>query len=368
MVSNWEVEYLKKEEAISSDSGTIYLDLPKGEQIGNLMIELSANRTSTVDLLGSILDLPTKIDILLNGSKLAFGAEPEVASYFYYLAMGKLPPHQISQRGRTRMRLPILFGRHYHDEKFLLDTGLYKSGQVQIPYSLNTTYYGTGSLQVTAWYERPRAPLTPEGFIRQRTIQSESRSASAGEFKHDLPTDYPVLDVGFRAYDINEFLINDMTDVKLDINSGKEIVFDGRIEDLLMLQELLFGKCEGYLQWLRPKNGDTVATQMGHVDFEGFWAMCASAYNDVINCAAHYGPQVELQIYTNANVAQTAAGDWWMKFFGLAPHSCLSLLHAPKDEPYPLNEKAEGKVVFTQGAYAMTLETFVREVVKGALS
>lgn len=368
MVSNWEVEYLKKEEAISSDTGTIYLDLPKGEQIGNLMLDISANRTGTIDKLGSILDLATKIDILLNGSKLAFGAEPEVASYFYYLAMGKLPPHQLSHRGRTHMRLPVLFGRQYHDEKYLLDTSQYKSAQIQIPYSLSTTYYGTGSLQVTAWYERPRAPLTPEGFIRQRTIQAESRSATAGEFKHELPTDYPVLDVGFRAFDIDEHLIHDITDVKLDINSGKEIVFDGRIEDLLMLQELLFGKCGGYLQWMRPVNGDTVATQMGHVDREGFWATCASAYVNLINCAAHWGPQATLGIYLHDGTAVTAIGDWWIRFAGLAPHSCLSLLHAPKDEPYPLSEKAEGKVVFTQDAYAMTLETFVREVVKGVLS
>jgi hypothetical protein len=368
MVSNWEVEYLKKEEAITSDSGTIYIDLPKGEQIGNLMIDISATRTSTVDLLGTILDLPTKIDILLNGSKLAFGAEPEVASYFYFLAMGKLPPHQLSQRGTTHMRLPILFGRHYHDEKYLLDTSQYKSAQIQIPYSLNTTYYGTGTLKVTAWYERPRAPLAPEGFIRQRTIQSESRSATAGEFKHDLPTDYPVLDIGFRAFDIDAFLINVITDVKLDINSGKEIVFDGRIEDLLMLQELLFGMIHGYEQWMRPKSGDTVATQMGHVDRQGIWGTSASAWADILNCAAHWGPQATLTITQPGGTTRDVAGDWWIYFDGVAPHSCLDLLHAPKDEPYPLNEKAEGKVVYTQGAYAHTLETFVREVVKGVLS
>jgi len=367
-MTQWEMEYLHKEEADSSDGKTLYIDLPKDEQIANIMLEISANRTSTIDLLGSILDLPTKIDLLLNGSKLAFGCEPEIASYMYWLATGRLPPHQISQRGRTKMCLPILFGRYYHDEKFLLNTGDYKSAQIQIPYSLNTTYFGTGSLQYTVWYERPFKPLSPEGFIRQRTIQSESRAATAAEFKHDLPVDYPVLDIGFRAYDIDAFLINDITDVKLDINSGKEILFDGRIEDLLRLNQLLFGITHGYLQWMRPKDGDTVATQMGHVDFEGFWGTSASAWADSINCSAHWGPQATLSIKQPDGTTRAVAGDWWIKFFGLAPHSCISLLHAPIDQPYPLNEKAQGKVVYTQGAYAIAMDTFIREIVRGVLS
>lgn len=366
-MTQWEQQYIEKEEAHTSDSGTLYFDLPKQEQIGMLMLDLSANRTSTVDLLGTILDLPTKIDILLNGSKLAFGCEPEVASYMYYLATKMLPPHQLSQRGRTHMRLPILFGRGYRDEKYLLNTGDYKSAQIQVPYTLNTTNFGTGSLQATLWYERPKTPLSPEGFIRQRTIQTESRAATAGEFKHDLPVDYPVLDLGFRMFDIDSFFINDLTDVKLDINSGKELLFDGRIEDLLMIQEMVFGKCDGYHQWMRFKSGDTVATQIGHVDREGFFATCASARGDIINCSAHWGPQATITLRDDAGAAVTVNGDWWIRFAGLAPHSCVSILHTP-DQPYPLNEKGQGKIVYTQGAYAFTMETFMREVVRGVLS
>jgi hypothetical protein len=367
-MTQWEIEYIEKEKTYSSDSGTLYIDLPKGEQIGMLMLDISANRTGTIDKLGWIGDIPTKIDLLLNGSKLAFGCEPEVASYFYYLATGKLPPHQLSHRGSTHMRLPILFGTKYRDEKFLLDTGAYKSAQLQIPYSLNTTYYGTGSLQLTAWYERPSKPLSPEGFIRQRTTQTEVTAATAGEIKHDLPVDYPVLDIGFRAYDIDNFLHNAITDVKLDINSGKEILFDGRIEDLLMLQELWFGKCSGYKQWMRPVSGDTVATQMGHVDREGIIALCASARGDIINCSAHWGPQATITLRDDAGAAVTAIGDWWIEFAGLAPHSCLSLVHAGIEQPFPLNEKAQGKVVFQQGAYAIAMDTFLREIVRGVLS
>lgn len=367
-MTQWEVEYLHKEEAKTADSGTLYIDLPKGEQIGMIMLDISATRTGTIDLLGTILDIPTKIDLLLNGSKLAFGCEPEIASYFYSLATGKLPPHQLSHRGQTHLRLPILFGPKYRDEKYLLDTGAYKSAQLQIPYSLSTTYYTTATLQLTAWYERPSKPLSPEGFIRQRTIQSETTAATAGEFKHDLPVDYPVLDIGFRAYDIDAFLKNVITDVKLDINSGKEIIFDGRIEDLLMLQEMWFGKCEGYKQWMRPISGDTVATQIGHVDREGFNAMSASARGDIMNCAAHWGPQATITLRDDAGTAVTAIGDWWMQFAGLAPHSCLSLLHETIEQPYPLNEKAQGKVVYQQGAYAIAMDTFVREIVRGVLS
>jgi len=119
---------------------------------------------------------------------------------------------------------------------------------------------------------------------------------------------------------------------------------------------------------MRPKDGDTVATQMGFVDYEGFWALSASAWCDLINCSAHWGPQATLSIKQHDGTTRAVAGDWWIKFFGLAPHSCLSLLHTPLDQPYPLNEKAQGKVVFTQGAYAIAMDTFIREIVRGVLS
>lgn len=367
-MTQWEQEYLAKEETKTANSGTLYIDLPKDEQIGMLMLEISAGRTSTVDLLGTILDIPTKIDLLLNGSKLAFGCEPEIASYLYFLAQGRLPRHYLSMRGTTIMRLPILFGRHWRDEKYLLNTGDYKSAQLQIPYSLDTTYYTSASLALTAWYERPAKPLSPEGFIRQRTIQTESRAATAGEFKHDLPVDYPVLDIGFRAYDIDAFLQSIITDIKLDINSGKEVMFDGRVEDLMTLNELLFGRVKGYDHWMRPADGETVKTCMGFADKHQIIATCYSAWDDNFNTSAVWGPQMQAKIKQNDGSARAVAGDWMIRVNGLAPHSCLSLVHTPIDQPFPLNEKAQGKVVYTQGAYAIAMDTFIREVVRGILS
>jgi len=90
----WEQEYLKKEETLTSDSGTIDIDLPKNEQIGMIMLEMRGSH-SAAELLGSILNVPTKVEVILEGSKIAFSMTPEIASYMYYLATGRLPNHRI---------------------------------------------------------------------------------------------------------------------------------------------------------------------------------------------------------------------------------------------------------------------------------
>lgn len=363
----WEMEYLKKEETQSIDSGTLYIDLPKNEQIGMLMLELrgshSANNPS-----GSILDVPTKIELLLNGSKVAYSAIPEIGSYFYYLATGKLPNHLIKDRGNDYMRLPILFGPKWRDENYLLDTGNYKSAQLQIPFSYSTSYYTTNTLQLTAWYERPKTSLSPRGFIRQRTVKTESRAATAGEFEHDLPTDHPVLDIGFRAFDVNAWLQNVITDVKLDIDSGRDVVFDGRIEDLEQLQELMFGICKGYHQWRLATNGDSIRTYMGFGAYHmPYYYIRSAAFNFVQSTTIH-GPQATLDVASHDGTAETADKDIQFRLDGLAPHSSFAVLHQPIENPYPLDEKAEAKLVFTQGAYAHDLDSFLREVVSGVLS
>lgn len=363
----WEVEYLKKEEVQSNDSGTLYIDLPKNEQIGMLMVELRGTHSANY-LLGSMLDAPTKLEVLLNGSKVAYSAIPEIGSYFYYLASGRLPNHLIKDRGNDYMRLPILFGTKYRDETYLLNTGDYKSAQLQIPYSYSTTYYSTGTMQVTIWYERPKELLSPAGFIRQRTVKTESRSATAGEFQHDLPCDYPVLDIGFRAFDINAWLQNVITDVKLDIDSGRDVVFDGRIEDLEQLQELLFGICKGYHQWRLCTNGDNIKTYMGFGAYHMPYYYVRSAAISLVQSTTIYGPQVEIRMHGHDGVAETADKDIQFRLDGLAPHSCFTLQHSPIENPYPLGDKDEAKIVFTQGAYAHELDSFLREVVSGVLS
>lgn len=364
---NWEVEYLKKEETQTNNSGTLYIDLPKNEQIGMLMVEIRGSH-SAAELLGSILNVATKVEVLLNGSKVAYSAIPEIGSYFYYLASGRLPNHLIKDRGNDYMRLPILFGSKYRDEEYLLDTGKYKSAQLQIPYSYSTTYYTTATMQVTVWYERPKETLTPEGFIRQRVVKSESRSNTAGEFQHDLPCDYPVLDIGFRAYDINAWLENVMTDVKLDINSGRDVVFDGRIEDLEQLQELLFGICEGYHMWRYCTSADVIRSYMGFGAYHMPHYFTRSAACSVVQSSLIHGPQITITMYTGAGAIETADKDIQIKLDGLAPHSCFTVLHNPIENPYPLNEKDEAKLVFTQGAYAQDVDSFLREVVKDVLA
>jgi len=179
--------------------------------------------------------------------------------------------------------------------------------------------------------------------------------------------DFPVLDIGFRAFDINAWLQNVITDVKLDINSGRDVIFDGRIEDLEELQHLLFGICKGYHQWRYCTNGDSIICYMGFGAYHMAYYFIRSAAGNTVNCSTIHGPQATITMYTGAGAAETADKDLMFRLDGLAPHSCFSLLHTKPDEPYPLDEKDEAKIVFTQGAYAHEATSFLREVVLGVL-
>ena len=45
----WQIGYLVKEKTYSSDSGTIYIDLPSDEQLSYLMVEASVTNTAAAD-------------------------------------------------------------------------------------------------------------------------------------------------------------------------------------------------------------------------------------------------------------------------------------------------------------------------------
>jgi len=92
-------------------------------------------------------------------------------------------------------------------------------------------------------------------------------------------------------------------------------------------------------------------------------AACSVAQSSTI-----HGQQTTLTIYKGDGTIETADKDIQFKLDGLAPHSCFTVLHTKPEEPYPLNEKDEAKLVLTQGAYAHDFDTFLREIVTGVLT
>lgn len=363
----FELEYLEKERTYSSDTGVVYIDLPRNERIAMLMVECSVTNTAPTsrDYTRTILDVITNVDVLLEGSAVAFSAPPEVGGFMALARSGQVPPYDVRERGRTYVRLPIYFQRHPMDMAYMLDTSQYSSAQLQISYTLNTTYETSGSFQVTAWYLRPIEQVTPRGFVRSRVVNKYTTSGSAEVKEVDLPTGLPVLEIGTRIWDIDQFIENNVTDLKLDIDEGRQVLFDGRIEDLKLLNRKWYGpELVGPRYWALTQNGQYVQHLMADPE-QLVWSHYAAAAI-VYGSSAIWSNRHQLQATGTDDSASTTNRDFVVQAKGGHLFSCLSLLHRA-EEPYPLDQHADALIEYTIGAYTIEIETFVQELVEGRL-
>lgn len=367
MPTKWQLAYLKKEESYSSDSGTVFVDLPSDEQISMLMVEFQCYNTSPTsrDDDRSVLDVVKDIHVLLEGSKSAYHVKPEVGSYLAYLAAKRLPPHNVKERGAQNMRLPIYFGRYPGDPDYLLDTRPYSSAQLQIEYELDTTYETSGTAVLTVWLLRPLDRLAPAGFVRSRIVNTFSSSGSAETKSVDLPTGLPWLNVGLRVFDFDAFIANNLTDVDFDIDEGRLHLFDGRIEDLMRLNELWYDQpLWGHRLWAMPVSGNQVQTFLGEVDTIQWSQLGANLV--IFNSSAIWGPRYTITMRDNDGTAISTATDISSKPHGILPYQCMTVGNFA-DDPFPAPSHADAKIVLELGAYTALIETWVQEIVAGTL-
>jgi len=363
-----QLAYLMKEKAHTSNSGTIYVDLPSNEVISMIMVDFSITNGTTRLYTRSILDVVKKVEVLLEGSKTAYSVKPEVGSYLAFLQSGTLPPHKLydgpNSAGNT-MALPIYFGRYPGDPEYALDTGQYSNAQLLIEYELDTTYDGSTTAEVTVWFMRPIDMMTPRGFIRSRTVHEFDSGASAGETQVDLPTGLPWYNVGFRYFDVDRYLRDGVTDVDLDIDEGRLHLFDGRIEDLLMLQQLKWGGyVEGPIVYSAPLHSEYVQSFMGVVEHAE--VIDFNVTPDWFSIASWNGQRLAVGSldYNGTPVAAARASLW--RCTGIAPFGGL-LLFDGSEGPFNAPAHADAKITYVNGAYDGNYQTFVQEVVEGAL-
>lgn len=364
---DWQLSYLVRGETVSANSGTLYVDLPRSEQISVLFVEFWCMNTSPTsrDYSRTILDVVKNIRVLLEGNKDAYNVQPEVASFLAFAQSGVMPPHRIRERGYTGLRLPIYFGRWPKDEEYLLDTAAYSSAQLQIEYELNTTYETSGSVGYTVWLLRPVTRLSPLGFIRSRIVQ-EYTSGTGGETKQlDYPVGLPWLRTGFRVFDIDAFNTNVLTDVDLDIDQGRLHLFDGRFKDLQYLNQLWYGsQIVGPEYWAMCKSGQYVQNIMAD-PVRLAWANY-SAQAPIFNSSAIWSNRHTITMRDDSGTAITTELDTLVTAIGGHPFSCFSLYEG---NGAVFNAPAHGEafVEFTIGAYAALFQSWVQEVVRGAL-
>lgn len=364
-MAQWRHDYIKKNQTESNDDQTLYIDLPDNKQISFLELLFKCNPTSTGLYTRSFLDVIGTMEVVAGG-KTIFSAPPEVASYFhFYQTGGQYPPHRLNDVNQMRLRFFLMFGRYPYDEEYGLDTGLYPEGvQLRIPYTLNTTYESTGTFNHTIAFIQPLEKLPWKGMIRSRVVHTYNTTGSAETKEVTLPTDLPWYHVGFRVDDIDVDPMDNITDVDFNIDDGELHLFDGRMQDLKVMNKawwpwpiMLHFSCNaGDNTWVHSFLDYALGSQAIGSD--------VTLYS--FNISVIDGERFKIYIKDDAGSAISSPGAYQILSVGSHPHSCFSLGKFDKD-PFPIHEHDSAKIEYTIGAYSATIETFVQEVVTGAL-
>lgn len=361
------IEYLTKGKVESSDSQTLIVDLPANEQLFDMMLEIRMTNSATVYNNFSILDEIDKVEIVA-GNKTLFNLEPEMASWLAFVAQnGVVPDHRFFDGASavTRLHLPIYFGRFPLDEEYVLDTTLYKNAQLRITYSMDTTYVATGTFTHTISYRRPLVKLSPKGFIRSWQVKQETSGAAVETIRHDLPTSLLWHYLGVRLDDYDQDINTVLTDVDLNMGSGRLHLLDVEADEANFYDRLRFHQANSYVNQPVVTGSDTAVHTFGDWAFPRGAVPVINAHRNIgiINVA---GEQCDVYVYKDTSAAATDAIPCALDMPSPNPHSCLTLFDGRK-QPFAPGEFRDAWVDYKMAAYTVVLTTIIQEIVTGTL-
>ena len=357
-------EYLSDNVALTADSGTVYLDLPRGEQIMEILLEWRATNSATAYPLHSILDSITKVEVLADGVKTLYSATAEIGSYLAFVQRGGLvPDHTLRDTPSETcvMRLPIIFGRYPGDVEFLLDTSLYRHCQLRIEYVDTTTYIGTGSFKHTVTYRRPLERLSPVGFVRHRVVKTEA-SAAAGTVRHDLPLGYPWFLAGVRMDDYDADVSGNITDVDLNIDSGRLHLVNLHMAEIMQINRMTMPNPSAYFVRLACTGNE----DSHHF---GAWPIPFSLNNDsgspiIIGMSSMTGEKFMCHVLDSDGHVTTTEHAVVLNFPSSMPHACVMLFDG-RAEAFNAPSYNEAWLDYTTGSNTQTIHTFLSELIRG---
>jgi len=364
----WIPEYLTKNKTEVTDSQTLYIDLPKNEQISFLQVEVSAQGVATPRTTTTLIDEISKYEVVAEGSKILYSLEPELAYYLDFVThWGIYPPmgFNYTPLARETHEFIIPFGRWPFDEEYLLDTGLYTSVQLQIPYTLDASRFTSGTFRHNVVMWRPLHKLTPLGVIRSKTVRKETSGGAVETIIHDLPMTYPWRYLAVCLEDLDQNLSTDCTAIKLNVDEGRLILADLNINEWRDRDKKRWPEIS-YYQITAALSNQTMVK--AHTDYPYPRAITSSGVRALMwKIYWAIGEQVGLNIYEQDGTTVTDSHALVLQVGGPNPHKCLTLYDG-RDQPFPAGDYTEAKVEYEMAAYVTIIHTFLQEVVAGKLT
>jgi len=222
-----------------TDTETVIIDLDGMDPISWISLRVHCTNGSVSNLANRISDIVTKIEVV-DGSDAIISLTGIQAQCMEYYKTGKLPVIFPSEwaSGQQREYFNILFGRKKWDKRYGFMPDRYSNPQLKVTFNKaairaasTTGFADANNIIMTIVAKLVEQGAAYQGVLMQKEIYSYT-SASSGQERFDLPTDYPYTFGMMRSWldgnDINE----NMSDLKISMDNDKFILFDRDVQEL----------------------------------------------------------------------------------------------------------------------------------------
>jgi len=236
-------EFITKEVVESSDSQTKTIELPKSGIVNKLLLKLKATNGTTSNTDNRLYTCISKVEVLGDSSEVITsltGAELHRLTWRY---TKKFPACNYDESGSATQTetFVIPFGRYDGDLKYGLNLAKYNRTDLRITYNLGTntavsatTAYATGTFthSVIAYRASADKGIQVVGFVKSHEVETWT-TVSSGDYRTELPIGNRYKEIMVYAREAGVADATDITDVKLEVNSGEAILFSSRWTDLM---------------------------------------------------------------------------------------------------------------------------------------
>ena len=237
--------YLARDETLL-DVQTKTINIELTDPISSIDIIYEATNGSTSNVGVPLHKDVDKIEVV-DGSDVLFSLPMPHLQALNFYEMGRFPFHTLNEGASAvqKEKATIHFGRKPGDELLWLDPVRFKNPQLKLTHSLTISATagfasGTGKLTAVAHVFEEKPPA-PSGFLMTKNIYDWTTAAS-GDEPINLPVDHPYRFLLLRAYESGTLYDANVTKVKVSCDEDKFVPFDVYTDDLISINENLFGK------------------------------------------------------------------------------------------------------------------------------
>jgi hypothetical protein len=250
---HWQRRYIREGETWAR-GGTYRLDLPDSGFLGSIVVRVDGTCQTDAAIAAEkwrIIDYISKIQVIANGSKVIKDLTGRQLQALNWYDQGVMPNAKWNEYASAVQQEYFLlnFGRYLHDDAMGLDLSRFDTVQLVFTNNTSSTYYSADWTISTLGEFKRDGGAFPLGYVRSEEYKTWSATADTWEY-NDLPTEGKLRrlclelepDLGDTYNEFETSIDNMGRDVKITLDSGQEIVYEGGVDDLLREINLLMGR------------------------------------------------------------------------------------------------------------------------------